>query len=115
MGSNLNESTHLAYQQREEKEPQTGSSLEDVKGFKDTVYWVKRAVEMEKLLRSLKKSKILLDQVKRQLISKDGAKHSGHKDAKWSSPEAPNGGYQLILFVVSESWNIWWKKNGFDN
>lgn len=80
MASNYFE--NLPYHQDEGREASQVTATAEVKGFKDTVYWVKRAVEIEKLLKSLKKSKILLDQVRRQLNSKESIKHFGHKNSK---------------------------------
>lgn len=48
----------------------------DVASYKDCVYWTKRAVEMEKLLRSLKDNKIILDQAKREIAARKKAEAS---------------------------------------
>lgn len=50
--------------------PQVKLQVLDVTSYKDTVYWAKRAVEMEKLLRSLKECKILLDQARNEIIER---------------------------------------------
>lgn len=50
--------------------PLNGIEAIEVASYKDCVYWTKRAVEMEKLLRSLKESKIRLDQAKREIAER---------------------------------------------
>lgn len=42
----------------------------EVASYKSCAFWTKRAVEIEKLLRSLKESKNFLDQTKREILAR---------------------------------------------
>lgn len=46
-----------------------GNQIE-VASYKSCAFWTKRAVEIEKLLRSLKESKNFLDQTKREILAR---------------------------------------------
>lgn len=46
----------------------------EVASYKSCAFWTKRAVEIEKLLRSLKESKVLLDQTKREILARKKGK-----------------------------------------
>lgn len=48
----------------------TQVEVQEVGNIRDCIYWTKRAVEVEKLLRSLKDNKILLDQAKREITAR---------------------------------------------
>lgn len=48
----------------------TQVEVQEVASVRDCIYWTKRAVEIEKLLRSLKDNKILLDQAKGEITSR---------------------------------------------